>query len=596
MAQHEVNMLIECSWEVCNKVGGIYTVVVSKAAKINSAYGGNYITVGPYFHNNTIGQFQEEPVPAHIQKAFDALKERGIICHYGTWLIQGQPKSILIDTSGFWSALNGIKKDLWEWFGVDSLNAGHDYDEPLLWSYASGILIESLSLEMKGQKIAAQFHEWLCGAGLLYLKKHAPRVGTVFTTHATTLGRSLANSEAPLYEILDKVKPDEESYKQGVSSKHLIEKASAQNADAFTTVSEITGLEAQHLLGIKPDVLLPNGLDLSKFPVFEEILLKHRVQRDRISEFCLAYFFPYYQFDIKNTLFFFSASRYEFRAKGLDLFIEALGMLNSRLKEEKSPRTIVVFLWIPTSLRSIRHELIENKTYFNDVKDSLSEQKEEMEKNAMYSFLGNKRISGDTLFGEDFLSEMKKKLARFRKAGTPPLSTHDLSDPNDTIIRAIYAAGLLNREEDRVKIVFYPTYLNGADGLLDLNYYEAMQGCHLGVFPSYYEPWGYTPLEAGALGVPAITTDLSGFGRYFCADCHQSDYPGIYIVKRFGTSYDEARTQLFSTLHAFAIMSREERTKNKLEARRVASMVDWEMLVENYFEAHDFAMKKALSR
>ena len=476
------------------------------------------------------------------------------------------------------------------------MSAGHDYDEPVLWSYASGMLIERLSSEMPEQRMVAQFHEWLSGAGLLYLRKNTPKVGSVFTTHATTLGRSLANSEAPLYEILDKVNPDEESYKKGVSSKHLIEKAAAQQADAFTTVSEITGMEAEHLLGKKPDVLLPNGLDLGKFPVFEEILLKHRLQRDRISEFCLAYFFPYYQFDIKNTLFFFSASRYEFRAKGLDLFIEALGILNKRLKEEKSQKTIVAFLWVPTSLRNIKPEIIENKTYFNDVKDSIVEQKDELEKNALYAFIDGKGLSAERLFGDEFLQETKSRLARFRKHGSPPIMTHDIHDGNDSIMQAVYNAGLLNREEDRVKIVFYPTYLNGADGLLDLNYYEAMQGCHLGVFPSYYEPWGYTPLEAGALGVPAITTDLSGFGRYFCADCRQSDYPGIYVIKRFGKGYGEALSQLAQMMHHFSQMTREERTKNKLEARKVAEMVDWELLVGNYIDAHNFAMKKAMGR
>ncbi len=596
MAKHDAQMLFECSWEVCNKVGGIYTVVVSKAAQINAAYGGEYIAIGPYFHNNTIGQFQEEIAPPQMKKAFDALKEKGIVCHYGTWLIEGMPKAILLDTAGFGYTLNDIKKRLWEWHKVDSLNAPADYNEPVLWSYASGMLIELLAKESPSKKIAAQFHEWLSGAGLLYLKRMSPAIGTIFTTHATVLGRSLANSEFPLYEMLEKIKPDEECYKHHVESKHFIEKASAKNADCFTTVSEITGMEAEHLLGKKPEVLLPNGLDLGKFPIFEEILLKHRTQRDRISEFCLAYFFPYYQFDLKNTLYFFTASRYEFRAKGIDLFIEALGILNTKFKGEKSSQTIVAFLWVPTGIRNIRPELIENKTYFSDIRDFFNESKEDIEKNLLYALVDGKGASQDRILGEEFQREMRKKLAHFKKKGTPPIMTHDVSDSNDVIVRSIKSAGLLNREEDRVKVIYYPIYLDGADGLLDLDYYEAMQGSHLGVFPSYYEPWGYTPLEAGALGVPAITTDLSGFGRYFCRGCSQSEYPGIYIVNRLGKKYEQAREQLAELLHQFALLPREARTKNKLEARRVAGTVDWVMLVENYLDAHNVAMKKAMSR
>ncbi len=593
MSDKKADLLLEASWEVCNKVGGIYTVVTSKASKVNAAYKKNYITVGPYFHSNVIGQFQEEIPTPDLKRAFDALKEKGLACHYGTWQIEGDPKAILLDMANFWHNLNGIKKDLWDWFGVNSLDAGHDYDEPVLWSYATGMLIAEISHQMPDKQIAAQFHEWLSGAGLLYVKKHCPKVGTIFTTHATVLGRALANSEAPLYEILDKVDPDHEARTHGVQSKHSIEKAAANASHVFTTVSEITGMEAEHLLGRKPDVLLPNGLDLGKFPVFEEILIKHKNQRDHIREFCLSYFFPYYHFDIENTIFYFLASRYEFRAKGIDHLLKALGMLNARLKEEKSQRTVVAFLWVPTGIRGIKPEIIENKTYFRDVKDTLDDAQEDISKNFLYSLLEDKGLSPELILGEQFLHDIKKKLARFRKNGAPPLVTHDILDQNDAIMRGIYDAGLLNREEDRVKIIYYPMYLTGADGLLDLNYYEAMQGCHLGIFPSYYEPWGYTPLEAGALGVPAITTDLSGFGRYFCTDCDQAEFPGIYVVKRLGNQEQDALSQLAEMMYGFAKLSREERTKNKLEARRVAGMVDWELLVQNYLDAHALAMKKA---
>ena len=595
MGQTQAQLLLECSWEVCNKVGGIWTVITSKAAKINAAYKTNYITIGPYFHRQVIGQFQEEVAPTEIKRAFDSLKEKGIVCHYGTWLIDGSPKAILLDCANFWGNLNDIKRNLWDWQKIDSLEAGHDYDEPVLWSYASGLLIEQLHYQMQHKSIVVQFHEWLAGAGLIYVSKHCPKVATVFTTHATVLGRSISNSDEPLYELLGKIIPEQQAYTHHVQAKHTLEKAAANSAHVFTTVSEITGMEAEHLLGRRPDVLLPNGLDLSKFPVFEEILIKHRSQRDHIREFCLSYFFPYYQFDIENTLFYFLASRYEYRAKGIDLFLHSLGQLNKRLKDEQSNRTVVAFLWVPSGIRSIRSDIIENKTYFKDVQDSLNDMKEDVEKNLLYALLEEKNISPERIFGAQFLSDIKRKLARFRKEGTPPLTTHDLVDQNDAIIKGIYENGLLNRQEDRVKVIYYPIYLTGADGLLDLNYYEAMQGCHLGVFPSYYEPWGYTPLEAGALGVPAITTDMSGFGRYFCADCNQGDFPGIYVVKRLGKTDDDAIAQLSETMYQFSLRSREDRTKNKVEARRVASTVDWEILVENYLDAHNAAIQKTRS-
>src|SRR3990167_974035 len=310
----------------------------------------------------------------------------------------------------------------------------------------------------------------------------------------------------------------------------------------------------------------------------------------------LYYFFPYHTFDLKETLIYFIAGRYEFHDKGIDIFIKALGRLNEKLRQAKSKKTIVAFIWVPANFRNIRPELLENKTLYQDVKDALEEVLGDVEKNIIYSFVSGKKAAKESLFEDDFLTEMKIRVAKFVRKGRPPLLTHYLYDENDTILKTIISANLNNDEQDNVKIVYYPIYLSGADNLLDLNYYEAMQGSHLGVFPSYYEPWGYTPLEAGALGVPSITTDLSGFGRYFCTDCRQGGYPGIYVVERLGRRYEESLSQLAAFMHKFALLSREERTRDKLEARRVAATVDWEMLVNNYVNAHNLAMKKAAGR
>ncbi|MDP3764872.1 MAG: glycogen/starch synthase [Nanoarchaeota archaeon] len=591
--EKKAGILFEVSWEVCNKVGGIYTVVKSKAAKMVEMYGSDYFMIGPYFASKAIGQFQEELPNEFCKAPFEELKKSGIICHYGKWLSEGNPSVILIDFVNYKYRTNDIKRELWDWYKIDSLRAPQDYDEPVVWAYAVGMLIEKLSSCYSDKKIVAHFHEWLSGAGLLYLKKKNVKIATVFTTHATILGRTLASSNVDLYNVWDKINPDEEVYKYNIEAKHFVEKNSAAFADVFTTVSEITGMEASYLLKKKPDALLPNGLDISKFPTFEELVIKHKLQRDRIREFMLYYFFPYYTFDPKDTLVYFIAGRYEFHDKGIDIYIKALGKLNERMKQSKSKKTIIAFIWVPANFRNIRPELLENKTLYQDIEDALEEIMDDVKKNIIYSFVSDKKITKENLFEDEFLTEMKIRVARFVKKGKPPLLTHDLYDDNDIILKSIFSAGLKNEEQDPVKIIYYPIYLSGADGLLNLNYYEAMQGSHLGIFPSYYEPWGYTPLEAGALGVSSVTTDLAGFGRYFCAECMQSDTPGIFVLKRLNKSDDDIVNQLVDVMFKFANLSKEDRIANKMQARKVASMADWRSFVNNYIEAHNLAVDKA---
>ncbi|MBI4140967.1 hypothetical protein HY485_03975, partial [Candidatus Woesearchaeota archaeon] len=445
----------------------------------------------------------------------------------------------------------------------------------------------------------AQFHEWLSAAGLLYLKNNHVKVGTIFTTHATTLGRTLANFDRDLYGLLDKINPDAEaaSFGSGVLAKHQTEANAAKHADVFTTVSEITGIEAEKFLGRKPDVLLLNGLDMAKFPTFEEASIKHKLFKNRIHQFLLYYFFPYYSFDIDKTLIYFIAGRYEFRDKGVDVFISALGRLNERLKQENSDRTIVAFFWIPGNVKAIKPELLESKTYFVDVKDSVDDVADEIKNKVTHLLISKNDISAKSLFSEDFAHEMLPKVRRLARKGVPPLSTHDLyNEDSDLILTALKSAGLVNAEKDRVKAVFYPIYLTGADGLLDTSYYESMQGSHLGVFPSYYEPWGYTPLEGGALGVSSVTTDLAGFGRYLCQKgCTKEKYPGIFVLERFGKSYDEIVAALTDILYRFAHTSSQERVENKIMAQKVAATADWKFFIENYIEAHNLAVEKVYS-
>lgn len=585
----------EVSWEVCNKVGGIYTVVSSKAKQMMNKYGeDNYTLIGPYFPEKVKGIFQETVPPQDCQECVNKLKEQGIEVHTGKWLIKGEPNVMLIDFSGYANKKNEIKKALWDNYQIDTLRTDYyDYDEPAIWGWATGMLIQELSKLYK--KTVAHFHEWLAGPGLLYLQTNKAKVATTFTTHATVLGRTLSTQRLELYEVLDKLNPDEEAKKQGWSTlaKHQTEKASAQNAHIFTTVSEITGIEAEKILGRKPEVLVLNGLDMDEFPTYEQASIKHKQFKARIKQFLLFYFFPYYSFDLDNVLFYFLAGRYEFHDKGIDIFIQALGKLNKELKKDKKSKTIIAFFWVPGNVKSIKHSLLENRTHFFDIKDQIDDHEDEILNRLLFSIIAQKELSRKALFNEDTLQDLKRKTLRLLKKGNPPQSTHDLfNEDNDQIIRALRQEGLENSPEDKVKVVFYPIYLTGADNLLDTDYYESMMGSHLGIFPSVYEPWGYTPLEAAALGVSSVTTDLSGFGRYICKECEQGDYPGVWVIERYGKGHDYAVEQLAKIMQKYAQFEAQERAENKVQARKLAQKASWEEFIENYIDAHNKACKK----
>jgi glycogen(starch) synthase len=591
--QPKADHLFEASWEVCNKVGGIYTVLKSKAAQTVDRYGDRYYLIGPYVEAHAKGEFQEEQPEGTFRRAFETLEQEGIKCRMGTWLIEGEPRVILIDFSNYWYIADEAKRLLWEWYGIDSLRATHDFGEPLVWSWAVGRLIHVLR-EQFGEhetSIIAQFHEWLAGSGLLYLAKQNVAVGTVFTTHATVLGRTLAGNNEPLYELLEKVDPDKEAETHGVTAKHAVEKNAAQKANIFTTVSRVTAIEAQHFLGREADIVLPNGLDIEKFPTLDEIAIQHRIQSRRIHSFIQHHFFPYYSFDLSKTLIYFTVGRYEFHNKGIDLYIQALGEVNKRLKTEKSDQTIVAFVWVPSAADGIRQDVMGSHNAYKDITDLYEEISDEVKDNIVNSLITEGAFSKNAIFKgrPDFLREMKSKVMRFKREGVPPLTTHTLTYPNDAIVNACTEAGLGNRKNDPVKIVFFPAYLTGNDGLLDLNYYESIQSGDFGVFPSFYEPWGYTPLEAAALGVPSVTTDLAGFGRFLLEQEDPREYPGVYVLERFNHSDEDVGKVLADILFRFAKLSPRDRAKDKIRAREIAAEADWSIFINNYVEAHNKA-------
>lgn len=585
----KVNLLFEASWEVCNKVGGIYTVITSKA-EVAASYYKDYYFIGPYFPENIEGEFKEEKPPKKIQEIFDEMKNEGVDCYFGSWLVRGEPKVILIDFKSQWHKLDKIKTEFWESFKLDSMNAPHDYDEPLVWSYLMGAFLEKVKGKFKSKKMAIQFHEWLCGGAILYLKQNKIDLNTVFTTHATALGRGMARAGIDFYNEIEKIEPSQKAKEVGVKSKHEIEKLTAQNCDIMTTVSSITAIEVKHLLEREPDQLLPNGVNIGKYPSFDEISKQKELKKQHLREFLMYYFFPYYYINPEKTLFYFLAGRYGPKVKGIDITIKALAELNKKLIKEKSDKNIVTFLFVPADATGIKPQIWENKEFFEDIKDSLRENFGEVKSKLLNSLMEGEKVSSEILFNKNFLLEMEKKVLRLKREGTPPLASHNLNNQEqDEVLRLIKQSGLENKEKDKVKVVFYPVYLTGHDGLLNLDYYESIQACDFGIFPSFYEPWGYTPVETAASGVPAVTSDLAGFGK-FCQKNYDEE-KGVFVIDRFGKKDEESIAQLADVFYKFFSLKSKERMKNRIKAREIAEDTDWNKLFSRYILAHNKALK-----
>jgi glycogen(starch) synthase len=589
MITAKADILFEVSWEVCNKVGGIFTVLKSKISCIMDYYK-NYYLIGPYFKEKAELLFKEVQPPAEFQNVFDELKAMGIHCKFGKWLSKSEPYVVLIDCKDFYKNKNQIKTELWNNYQIDSLRSGWEFDEPTVWAYAAGIFLEKMAKVYYDKKIVAHFHEWLSGAGLLYLKQRNSHIKTVFQTHATILGRTISAQE-DLFKRLYIIDPRQEAYSHNIQDKFLLEKASAQNADVFTTVSEITSIEAEKILGRTPEVLLLNGLDVSRFPTIEETSVKHVHAREKIREFLTFMFFPYYIFPLEHNLSFFILGRYEFRNKGIDVLIKALGRLNEQLQKEKAIRTISVFFWIPMANNGIKLEMLENKNLYRHIRNYVDWNSREILKKIVYDFISHKEPEVENIYTKEFLEGIRKDILHFKRKGNPPICTHNIPNPDqDLIISSLLKEGLNNKPDDKVKVIVHPVYLDGNDGLLNLGLYDAIAGCHLGVFPSYYEPWGYTPVETMAMGVPAVTTDMAGFGRYI--EKQAMIMSGVYILKRHDVPEEEVINDLYEILYKFAKLDHSERVQNKINAKNLSNFADWKHLIKRYIEAHNLALKK----
>ena len=588
--------VFECSFEVCNKVGGIYTVLCSKAARMVEEYGDGYCTVGIWNGSNAKIEFEEKNTPKKFVKAFDRLADEGINCHFGTWLIEGRPNTILVDATTAKISLDGLKSSLWEDYQIDSIKSDSWFNDPLIWSSCCGKLIEEYSKDNPKEDIVGHFHEWLSGFALLHLKKVGAKVATVFTTHATILGRSISASGTDLYRMVDEgIKRGEAATidiarRYGCEDKYSTEVACAKVSDVFSTVSEITGREATYILGKKPDILLYNGLDINKYPQLEELSVMRKNNRQQMKGFLQSYFCRYYDMDFSKITSLFLSGRYEFHNKGIDVLCDALGKLNKLMKAEKSEKQLLAFFFVPSGTRGEDMQVLKNKSLYEEIVDHV---------NTMLPHIGSKiidnmvagRTQGMDIFTRDQLQDIKKLSTYFteKRGRKPPLTAYELSYPQsqDSIIQALERNGLTNDKNDMVKIVIYPAYLDSVDRLISMDYDDATLTCDVGVFPSFYEPWGYTPLEMAAQGTLSITSDLAGFGLFM-----KGKGDGIQVLDMDGVEYNKIVDQLVGKLDEIIKLKRDDLTRRRLNAKDLATQCDWKNFVKNYTKAHQMALNK----
>jgi len=418
-------------------------------------------------------------------------------------------------------------------------------------------------------------------------------VATVFTTHATLLGRYLASDDPEFYNHLPFINADEEAGKRDVYSRFAIERAAAHAATVFTTVSQVTSFEAEKLLGREPDMILPNGLSLQRFAAIHEFQNLHREYKETIHEFVMGHFFPSYSFDLDRTTYLFTSGRYEYRNKGMDLFIEAMHRLNQRLKEMPDYPTVVAFIITKAATRSINVGTLQSQSIFDELRKTCEQVEEQMGRRLFRAAANGRTVEGDELLDEDEMVRIKQAIHAWRTGRQPPIVTHDLiDDANDPILKHLRYRGLFNAADDPVKVVFHPQFVTATSPLISLDYEQFVRGCHLGIFPSYYEPWGYTPMECVALGLPAVTTDLSGFGAYVQRHIPEHQEQGIYVLNRRTHGFEDSVNELVEHLLNFVKLNRRQRIEMRNRVERLSEMFDWSQLIDYYNEAHDLALER----
>ena len=548
--EYSPDYIFESSWEVCNKVGGIYTVLSSRANTLQKEHKDKVIFIGPdVWEENQSPWFIEDALLHKEWREYADLNE-DLAVRVGRWDVPGAPITILVNFEKFFEHKNDIYGQMWRLYGVDSLPAYGDYDESSMFAYAVGNVIESFYNYHKLQKnhVVAHFNEWMLGMGALYVKHFVPKIATIFTTHATSIGRSIAGNNLPLYKHFNDYNGDQMAQELNMVSKHSIEKIAAHNVDCFTTVSDTTARECTQLLEKEPHVVTPNGFEKGFIPkkgAYTRQRNKARKTLTQVTEALLGYPIA------ANSLFVALSGRYEYKNKGIDVFLDSLHKLRSSKSLKKD---IVAFVMVPAWVKEYRHDLQQR---------------------------------------------LQDKSATSSKEALPfPFLTHDLHEPdNDPLLSQLKALGFTNAEEEKVKIIFVPSYLNGDDGIFNATYYDLLIGLDATVFPSYYEPWGYTPHESIAFSVPTVTTSLSGFGVWASkVEKVNGIDDGVEVIQR-----DEDNSEQVSDKIAAALVNLSQKNKKAIEQTRSAALeladsADWEHFIVYYREAYCKALHNSIER
>ena len=586
-------LLFEVSWETCCQVGGIYTVLRSKAPATVQSWGDNYWLVGPYREPSARIEFEPQVPDGAIADAVAELRERGLQTYCGRWLVTGRPRVLLVDLNSIAAHLNQMKYFLWKDIGIGTPPDDADTNGAVLFGYAVADLLQTIQRRLNGFPMLAQFHEWQGAVALPLLKFRQVHFPTIFTTHATLVGRSLSAANADLYERLGQTDAEAVAREHGILHRFQLERAAAHAADTFTTVSEITAEEARHFLGRAPDALLPNGLNVERAAAPHEFQNLHQQCKELIHDFVRGHFFPSYTFDLERTLYFFTSGRYEYRNKGIDVFIEALYELNRRLKARSEGVTVVAFIITRAPYRGFNVETLNRQAMFNELKRTCAEIKEDMGRVLFESVAYGRLPVSDELLDEYARVRLKRMMHAWMQGGQPTIVTHDLEDDvNDPVLSHLRRRGLLNAADDPVKVVFHPQFLSSTSPILGLEYDEFVRGCNLGVFPSYYEPWGYTPLECIVRGVPAITSDLSGFGAYLMERFPDHDANGMYVARRRHVSVETTIYQVAGWMHTLSRMPLRDRIALRNRTESHADHFDWSRLNRYYRAARGMAFAK----
>ena len=540
--------IFESSWEVCNKVGGIYTVLSTRAKTLQEALQDKIVFIGPDFWKEQESPYFKEDKNLFADWQSEA-KAQELKVRVGRWTVPGEPIAILVDFTPYFEKKNEIYGWLWENYGVDSLHAYGDYDEASMFSYAAALVVESFYNHYldERQKVIYHANEWMCGLGALYINNKLPQIGTVFTTHATSIGRSIAGNMKPLYDYLFAYNGDQMAGELNMQSKHSIEKQTAHYVDCFTTVSDITAKECVELLDKPVDVVLPNGFDDSFVPSAQTFARKRSLARRKMLDIANALLGEDLDDD---TLLISTSGRYEFRNKGIDVFVEAMNRL---LRDRDLKKKVVAFIEVP-------------------------------------GWVGEPR------------KDLQERLKSGKKYDTPldvPQVTHWLHNmSHDNVLGMLKYYDMHNRKEDKVKVIFLPCYLDGNDGIVNMSYYDIVLGNDLCIYPSYYEPWGYTPLEAIAFKVPCITTDLAGFGLWantvFGHEGQIED--GVKVIHRTDYNYSEVADNIKDTVADYSTMPKKQVDACRKNAGNLSKKALWREFIKYYYEAYDIALRKAEAR